>query len=99
MPAEQLHVQLSPLARSDLEGIWRYTAESWSPRQADTYYRQLVAALDGLAADDRIALPVDVRPGYWKYLAGSHVIYFRRLPAGIVVMRVLHQGMDVRRHL
>jgi len=41
---------------------------------------------------------VDVRAGYRKYIAGSHVIYFVPLPTGIEIVRILHHAMDVTRH-
>jgi toxin ParE1/3/4 len=40
-----------------------------------------------------------IRSGYFKYSAGSHVLFFRRNESGIVVIRILHQSMDFERHL
>lgn len=91
--------QLTPLAEADLEGIWLYTLRNWSMEQADSYHRDLVAALEGLATGRKLGRNVDVRPGYLKYSVGAHVVYFREVGAGIVVVRVLHGRMDVRRHL
>jgi len=91
--------QLAPLAEADLEGIWLYTLRNWSMEQADSYHRDRVAALEGLATGRKLGRKVDVRPGYLKYAVGEHVVYFREDDAGIVVVRVLHGRMDVRRHL
>jgi toxin ParE1/3/4 len=41
----------------------------------------------------------DLRPGYRKYLVGSHVLFYRVTNTDVVVVRILHQRMDVERHL
>jgi hypothetical protein len=53
-----------------------------------------------VAADPRRWRSCDhIRSGYFKYSAGSHVLFFRRRESGIVVIRILHQSMDFERHL
>ncbi|MDW9912377.1 type II toxin-antitoxin system RelE/ParE family toxin, partial [Sinorhizobium meliloti] len=42
---------------------------------------------------------VDVRPGYLKYPAGSHIVYFRNRGDRIDIIRILHGRMDAQRHL
>lgn len=97
--AEIVRYRLSPLALADLEEIWAYTAARWSPEQAESYHATIFAAFEGLAAGRKQGRPVDVRAGYWKYPVGSHLVFYRLHEAGIDVMRLLHQRMDVRRHL
>jgi toxin ParE1/3/4 len=64
MSAKQAGYKLSPRASRDLAEIWLYTRESWSVKQADTYYRELVSAMDGLAEGARRGKPVDdIRAG------------------------------------
>ncbi|WP_333473608.1 type II toxin-antitoxin system RelE/ParE family toxin [Xanthobacter dioxanivorans] len=42
----------------------------------------------------------DVRAGYFRLTVGSHVIFFRLPDDGsLTVVRILHQRMDVSRHL
>lgn len=48
---------------------------------------------------DRQGRKADVRDGYLKYPIGRHFVYFTRENDRIKVVRVLHQGMDVDRHL
>jgi toxin ParE1/3/4 len=91
--------RLSPIAEADLEDIWLYTFRSWSAEQADAYHRDLVTAFGDLATGRKIGRTADIREGYFKYLSGSHVIYFRQAKHGIDVIRVLHVRMDVNRHL
>jgi toxin ParE1/3/4 len=87
----------SPAAQADLAEIWDYTAERWGTTQADHDTDDLHAACDALAAGRRQGRPVDVRPGYLKYLVGSHVIYFRERGDPLEIVRILHGRMDVSR--
>ena len=91
--------RLAPAAKADLWKIWRYTAHSWSLEQAETYQDQLYVAFKGLAAGTKKAKDVDVRPGYLKYPAGAHIIYFRDRGDRIEIIRILHGRMDAKRHL
>lgn len=91
--------RLSPLAEADLEEIWLYTFSNWSAEQADSYHNAIVAAFEGLAAGTKAGRSVDIREGYFKYAVGAHFVFYRHSDTGIVVVRVLHQKMDVSRHL
>ena len=100
MPAGRSAFRLRPKARADLEGIWLYTAEHWSPDQADIYHNRIVDILTGLASGRIQGRSAEhVREGYLKHPAGSHVIYFRPADYGIEIVRILHGRMDVERHL
>jgi toxin ParE1/3/4 len=91
---------LSPRAKADIEEIWEYTVAHWNVRQAETYIRQIQAAVETVAAEPHLAHSCEaVRAGYWKYPAGSHVIFFRKIPGGINIARILHGRMDFDRHL
>ena len=91
---------LSPRAQKDIDDIWEYTVEHWNVRQAEIYLRQIRRAIETVAAEPNIARACDdIRPGYWKYPAGSHVMFFRITDKGINVVRILHSRMDFERHL
>ncbi|MDP2409781.1 MAG: type II toxin-antitoxin system RelE/ParE family toxin [Pseudolabrys sp.] len=91
---------LTPRARADLKAIWTYTADHWSIEQADRYAGLLHHAMEIVAAEPRRWRPCDdIRDSYFKYAAGSHVLFFRRGESGIVVVRILHRSMDFERHL
>jgi len=92
---------LSPAAQADLEEIWDYTHERWGVDQAEEYLRELQRAIERAAANPRIGRACDeIRPGYRKLAAGSHTLFYRVTAAGVIdVVRVLHQRMDVDRHL
>lgn len=90
---------LSPRARADLDEIWDHTAAKWGVDQAEFYTCQLWQHIEAVASKPAIgrACP-DVRAGYYKYLSGSHVLFYRLIDGGIDVVRILHQRMDFGRH-
>ncbi len=84
---------LSRKAQSDLIGIWAYTEDRWGEQKADTYYKSIIEAIE------RLGRRADVRDAYLKYPVGRHVLYFTNAEGRIRIIRVLHQSMDVDRHL
>lgn len=90
---------LSPRAIADLEEIWTYTASNWSPDQADRYHASIIETFEGLASGRKTGVPATVRAGYLKCPVGAHLVFYRIDEAGLVVVRVLHQRMDIGRHL
>lgn len=91
---------LSPRAQADLDEIWDFTAATWGETQAVRYARVLQQAVEAAAADPRLGRPADdIRPGYFRCPAGSHVLFFRLTGTGIDVVRILHKRMDFGRHL
>ena len=100
MSAERIGYELSPRASRDLSEIWLYTRDRWSVAQADTYYRELVSAMDGLAGGTRHGKAIDaIRRGYLSCSSGSHRIIYRQKGKQVFIIRILHQRMNVRRHL
>jgi toxin ParE1/3/4 len=92
---------LSPAAIADLEEIWDYTCTCWKEDQADVYLRDLQVAMERIADNPRTGRAYDdVRAGYRGHRAGSHTLYYRTADVGLVdVVRILHDRMDVDRHL
>lgn len=54
-PFELVGYQLTPRAEDDLEAIWRYGSETWSPDQADIYIDTLVRTIETLVTMPTIA--------------------------------------------
>lgn len=87
--------RLSPAARADVSGIWDYTAETWSPVQADTYIRGLVNSLETLVkfpemANERQETTPPVRLQRYQ----SHLIIYRIEADCIAVVRIMHFRRD-----
>lgn len=92
--------KLSPAAQSDVAGIWDYTAEKWGIDQAEAYVRRIKRAVQAVAADHWLGRACDeIRPGYWKFMVGSHVLFYRIDQDGIDIIRILHSHMDFECHL
>lgn len=90
----------SPRALVDLDEIWEYMADRWDVEQADSYVRTIVLACTAAASGTREGRNADaIRTGYFKIPVVSHVVFYTA-PNGIInVVRILHQQMDVSRHL
>lgn len=93
-------LKFRPAACNDLDGIWEYSAGQWGTDQAETYLRRVQAVCLNLCDETALSqsahqVLVDCR----KAIAGSHVIYFRESADEIIVIRILHQRMDVPRHI
>ncbi len=91
------HYALSPAARRDITDIWLYTADRWGVDQADEYIAQIEEDLRKAATGLRVAQPIDE---FWKIRSGHHLCVFATEGDGLVwVIRILHERMDVKRHL
>lgn len=92
-------VTFSPAAAADIEAIWDHTFREWGPDQADRYVDDVRDVCERLVRGDTRGRSVDVRDGYLKHAIGRHFVFFRQTGSGIEVIRILHQSMDVPRHL
>tara|TARA_R110002110_G_C13458339_1_gene717875 strand:+ start:3472 stop:3759 length:288 start_codon:yes stop_codon:yes gene_type:complete len=92
-------VTFSPAAAADLDTLWDYTVKEWGADQADRYTDDIQDTCSSLARGEKSGRSVDVRSDYLKHAVGRHFVFFRATKAGIEVIRILHQSMDVGRHL
>ena len=91
---------LSPLARADLDSIWDHTSKRWDDGQAEAYLRMIQAAIETVAGNPKLGRRYDeVRTGYRRHRAGSHLILYRETSDAIDIVRVLHEKMDIGSHL
>ena len=92
--------RLTPAAQRDLSSIWDYTAERWDPRQAETYVREIQAAIERVAVDPSRGRSVEeIRERYRRYPVGSHLLFYVPRGPGVDIIRILHQRMDPSLHL
>lgn len=86
-------------AVADLTSIWQYTFNTWSERQADEYYKLLIAACRKTLATP-LAKPYDeIAPELYGIKAGHHIIFFKRITnEEVLIVRILHERMDVNIH-
>lgn len=93
-------LRLTPKARADLDAIWEYAITHWDIEQAEAYLLSLGETMKLLANQPGIGRNIDdIRKGYFKFPAASHIFIYRTEPNMVEVVRVLHKSMDVERHL
>lgn len=88
---------LTKMAKADLKEIARYTQDQWGRDQRDKYLAMLDGCFHQLAANPLIGKDCsDIRSGYRKIKAGSHVIFYRQPSVDMIeIVRVLHGSMDI----
>jgi toxin ParE1/3/4 len=92
---------LTTMAKADLKGIAIYTQDKWGRGQRDEYLTMLDAFFHRLAANPLKGKDCsDIRNGYRKLNAGSHVIFYHKmLNDSIEIVRILHGRMDIETRL
>lgn len=92
---------ITNMAKADLKEIGRYTLEHWGRDQRDQYLTRLDACFHHLAENPHTGKDCsEIRDGYRKFNAGSHVIFYRQsLPDMIEIVRILHGRMDIETRL
>lgn len=92
--------RLSRGAQRDLDGVFDYTMAQWGLSQALQYTDLIEAVCADLAEAPQQSQDCGtIRPGYRRRRVEQHVAYFRPTSYGMAVVRILHQRMDVSRHL
>lgn len=96
----KLKIHKSARTELDLIGIWEYSFVQWDAAQADKYLDELERGISALADSPHLGLSRDaVRAGYRVLFINSHAVYYTVTRSTILVVRVLHEGMDAGRHL
>ena len=92
--------RISAVAINDLDEIWEYTFTNWSKEQADRYHKLLISEIAFVAENRTIGKSMDhVKEGYLVTYVKSHMIFFKRNEEIVVVIRILHQKMEVESNL
>lgn len=105
MPRRAWAVELSGPAKRDYAGIVEWTSERFGAQQAQIYERKLRTVLKSLASDPLIGLSKpreELGPGYRTMRMarpGRHLILYRIETDCVTVIRILHDSMDIARHL
>lgn len=88
--------RLSPLAGTDLDQIWQYTAREGGVESAERQNGQIIACFPMLARMPKLGRRrLDIGPGFRSFPIGNYLIYYYegRRP-GIVIARVIHAKRD-----
>jgi toxin ParE1/3/4 len=92
--------RLTNKALEDLRSIARYTEENWGREQRNKYLSKLDASIQLIVHEPQLGRACDeIRKGYRKHHVGRHLIFYRQTTSHIEIIRILHESMDVDRHL
>jgi toxin ParE1/3/4 len=93
-------LELTDIARADLGSIGRYSERTWGPERTVHYMAALRDTMKGLVTGTVVSRNRDdIRRGLQMATSGRHCVFFEADQSRILVIRVLHDRMDCRRHL
>jgi toxin ParE1/3/4 len=91
---------LSNKADSDLAEIYLYSYRTFGVAKADAYFLSLRDCLQTLADNPHLGRPAThLRPGLFWYRHARHMIFYMTESTGVFIARILHDAMDVPRHI
>ena len=94
--------RVTRLASQDYEQVLDYTIERWGVEQYRKYRSMLRGAID-IIAEDPLNLEsrarADLFDGARIYPIGRHYLVFYISDECVILARILHQQMDLPRHL
>lgn len=87
--------RLAPRALTDLDDIWRFSAETWSIEQADRYVDELVRIFETIAAVPTLARErSELIPPVRIHVHESHLIIYKIAEDHVAIVRVLGAQQD-----
>ena len=92
---------LTNKAVQDLAHIWNYTFDTWSERQADRYYDDILKLCASLPKNPAQGKKYSALvQGLRGVKINKHIVFFRILEPNIIeIERVLHERMDLKSRL
>ncbi len=91
---------LSPNAQESLRNIKAYSLEQFGTEQTTSYLKLIEKKLRMIAESPDIGRKrKELKKGYLSFLAGSHVIFYRKATTHVDIIDILHQSMETYRHL
>lgn len=84
-----------PRVRSDLSEIWDYIAED-NETKADAFVDLIDQKFQALAAHPKLGRSRDeLGEGLRSFPIGKYIIFYRVIPSGVEIVRVLHGSRDL----
>ena len=98
MSGRRLRFLLSENASLDLQRIQDFTQESWGQEQAVVYDDAIMQALTTIREHPNIG-PArgELGSGFRSFRVKSHTIYYRIADDSMIIQRILHHRMDIKR--
>ena len=93
--------QFTSNAQQDLIKIRRFTLEHWGPKQSSIYLREVKKTVELLSIMPLMGKNCadDLGKEVYRFLYGSHAIYYFTMPGLIIVIAILYQSMVPENHL
>ena len=92
--------KVSAKAEIDLYDIGLYTQNKFGTVQRNQYLDNMIEKFQILANQPDLGINrSDIKADFYRSLIDSHVIFFKKYNYGIRIIRVLHQSMDLPKHL
>jgi toxin ParE1/3/4 len=98
-------IVITPAAESDLVNVWLYIAQD-NPDAADRVFQAAESTFDTLASAPRMGTLYQSKRAKLEGIRffpvstfQNFVIYYKGLPQGIEIIRVLHAHMDKQKRL
>ena len=93
-------VKYARRANTDLEDITDYTAQTWGVKQAKKYNKSIRSMIQSIARGEDTLQALNVqRANIYQARVNRHLIIFEQSVEEIRIIRVLHEAMDIPRHL
>jgi toxin ParE1/3/4 len=89
------HVTRTPQARRDAISIWQWVADD-NPKAADrllSRFNEVATLLAGKPGMGRAR--ADLAPSLRGFPVGDYVIFYRPIPNGIDIVRIMHGHRDI----
>jgi toxin ParE1/3/4 len=97
---KKLRLFIREEASLDLEKIWTHTLNTWSLKQADKYYKDIILAIESLCGEPKSGKSAEhIKKGYRISKVNSHLIFYICTDAELDVIRILHSQMDIPNRL
>ncbi len=88
--------KLTPLARSQLLAIHRYTEENFGRAQADKYHAGFHRIFGLIAKVPKMGRRAgDFKPGYRRHLYQAHRIFYTAEDDCVVIRAIYHTSVDL----
>ncbi len=93
-------LKLSEAAARDIEILLERSISDFGIGQTEVYYSSLKNCFELLDNNPQMGIDaVDLNSVYRRFMHKSHVIFYQVQDDGIFIVRILHQRMDIIKHL
>ncbi|MBT9370678.1 type II toxin-antitoxin system RelE/ParE family toxin [Rhizobium sp. CSW-27] len=91
---------ISPRAADDIDEIYDYTEARWGQDQAEDYTFGIRQALQDVCRGTKKGRSINhIRKGAMSLSFRSHYLIYQEKAASLILIRILHQRMNIGHHL